>query len=250
MTEPRLSPTTKALLLGARRDGPGASGRAKVWSAVSGAIDGVAGGFGGGGPQGATSMASGGAGAGGAKMLLMGTLLGGTVTVGLASVLLTLWPAPSPPAPDATRAAFAALAAPASRIAPAVTSGGEVVSARTTEAPASKASPAPHASAGATSPSRRPSRAAPSRVASPAPSSDLLGQEVAFVDEARSALARGDARDALRAIQAARALPSHRLAPEELSVQAQALHAIGREDEAKDADSVLRSQFPESALAR
>jgi TolA-binding protein len=45
-------------------------------------------------------------------------------------------------------------------------------------------------------------------------------------------------------------LPSHQLGPEELTVEAQALRALGRDDQAKDVDSTLRKRFPESALAR
>jgi hypothetical protein len=79
---------------------------------------------------------------------------------------------------------------------------------------------------------------------------DALAREAALVAEARGALVRGDAESALRAVRAARMLPSHQLAPEELAVEAQALRALGRDDDAKEADSTLRRQFPESALAR
>jgi hypothetical protein len=78
----------------------------------------------------------------------------------------------------------------------------------------------------------------------------MLAREAALVAEARAAIVRGQPESALRAIRVARSLPSHRLGPEELSVEAQALQALGREDEAREADSSLRKQFPESALAR
>jgi hypothetical protein len=63
-------------------------------------------------------------------------------------------------------------------------------------------------------------------------------------------LASGDARGALQAIHDARGLSSRQLGPEELAVEAQALRALGRQDEANEADSMLKTQFPESALAR
>ena len=79
---------------------------------------------------------------------------------------------------------------------------------------------------------------------------DLLVREATLVVAAREALVRGDPQAALRDVRAARTLPSHRLAPEELSIESQALRALGREDDARDADSTLKKQFPESALAR
>jgi hypothetical protein len=260
VSEPRLSPATKALLRAARQDGPGAAARAKVWSAVSGAVGGAAGvssALGAGG----TSAAGGGAASsavvtGGtslAKMLVMGTLLGGAVTVGLASVLLRIGPAPSPPSASAPVPVAAAAAPPGTGDSPAGGDGErrpEVLSdtaaagtPSTTPVLAARISP----TAATARPTARPTGAASNVHAGPAasPKDDdvLLGQETALIIEARAALTRGDAQGALRAVRAARALPSHRLAPEELSVEGQALRALGR-------DSMLRKQFPESALAR
>jgi hypothetical protein len=79
---------------------------------------------------------------------------------------------------------------------------------------------------------------------------DGLAREASLVAEARSALASGDPRAALQAIHDARALSSRQMAPEELAVEAQALRALGRHDEANEADSTLKAQFPESALVR
>jgi hypothetical protein len=79
---------------------------------------------------------------------------------------------------------------------------------------------------------------------------DDLGREAALVAEARGALRRGDAAGALQRIRAARAIPSGQLAPEELAIEAQALRALGRSDEADEAGTKLRSSYPESALAR
>jgi hypothetical protein len=79
---------------------------------------------------------------------------------------------------------------------------------------------------------------------------DGLEKEAALVAEARGALRRGDAAGALQRIRAARAIPSGELAPEELSIEVQALKALGRSDDAAEADARLRSSYPESALAR
>ncbi|MGH7434311.1 MAG: hypothetical protein ACRENE_01390, partial [Polyangiaceae bacterium] len=92
-------------------------------------------------------------------------------------------------------------------------------------------------------------RATAPAAARPATGVDPLAREAQLVSEARGALGRGDARGALQAVRAARALPSHQLTPEELAVESQALRALGRPVEANEADVTLRSQFPESALA-
>jgi hypothetical protein len=84
---------------------------------------------------------------------------------------------------------------------------------------------------------------------SPGANDGALAQEAFFVSQARTALTNGDPRRALQAIQAARALPSRQLVPEELTVEAQALRALGREDDANQTDAVLRARYPESALA-
>jgi TolA-binding protein len=89
----------------------------------------------------------------------------------------------------------------------------------------------------------------PATAATPSPD-DSLAREATLVVAAREALERGDPQSALRAIHAARMLPSHQLGPEELAVEARALRALGRDDQAKDVDSTLRKRFPESALAR
>ena len=92
--------------------------------------------------------------------------------------------------------------------------------------------------------------APPRRTTAGAAPDDTVGREALLVVQARTALGRGDPQGALRAIHAARMLPSHQLGPEELAVEAQALRALGKDDQAKDVDSTLRKQFPESALAR
>jgi hypothetical protein len=91
---------------------------------------------------------------------------------------------------------------------------------------------------------------APSHSSSSPHPTGALAQEASLVAEARAALVRGDPRLALQAIQAARTLPSRQLVPEELTIEAQALRALGREDDANQADAVLRARYPESALAR
>jgi hypothetical protein len=80
--------------------------------------------------------------------------------------------------------------------------------------------------------------------------SNSLSLEASLITEARAELAAGDPLAALRKARAARSLPVRQLVPEELTVEAQALRALGRDAEASSIDQSLRAQYPESALAR
>ncbi|WP_394843727.1 hypothetical protein LZC95_42595 [Pendulispora brunnea] len=84
---------------------------------------------------------------------------------------------------------------------------------------------------------------------SQASSDDTLLREASLVSEARSALLRGDPQTALVSVQAARR-EGRNLEPEELSIEARALRALGRDPEATQLDTTLRSRYPNHALAR
>jgi len=241
MSEPRLSPATRSLLRAAKGDAPNAAARAKVWSSVASAVGGAAGAAG---AAGSASTAPGAlltGGAGASKLLALGALLGGTVTVGLAAMLLRLGPAPGE-TPGAHSAPIAALAAASTAPRPDPPPPFLPVLAPQAAAPTPTVSPRLTGPAGA--------GMAPSPRSAPASPDDSLAREASLVVEAREALGRGDPQSALRAIHAARMLPSHQLGPEELAVEARALRALGKDDQAKDVDSTLRKRFPESALAR
>jgi hypothetical protein len=90
----------------------------------------------------------------------------------------------------------------------------------------------------------------PSAAARVRPDPDPLAREASLVADARNALARNAPHAALRAVRATRAIAHRQLIPEELSVEAQALRALGRTHEADAIEAVLRSRYPESALAR
>ena len=262
MTEPRLSSATRTLLRAAKADAPNAMARAKVWSSVAGAVGGAAGAAGaaGGASTAPGALLAGGAGA--SKMLALGSLLGGTVVVGLAAMLLRIGPAPSEaPPPSSPAVAVLGAASPAARPEPSFLPLAVPLAAPPSESTAAASPAAPVASPARTgaAPAIPPrpgglagAGVAPASRISPATSTgdDALAREASLVVEAREALGRGDPQAALRAIHAARMLPSHQLGPEELTVEAQALRALGRDDQAKDVDSTLRKRFPESALAR
>ncbi|MDP9033427.1 MAG: actin-related protein 2/3 complex subunit 5 family protein [Myxococcota bacterium] len=252
MSQLRLTPATKALLAAAKADAPSASSRATIWGGVARTAGAIAG---------ATSVASV-AGGTSAKAVLFGTLFGGTATVGLALALLRFVSAPALPHEEIPLAIAPAAPRATSVSAPALL-------------PDIGASEHGAASDGAFALSAfvtRPSKEASERVVGPPPTAglppnrhslrktsqpvggiggeDALAHEASLIGQARSALARGDAQSALRAIRAAGALPSRQLVPEELAVEARALRSLGRSTEARDVGEMLKAQYPESALAR
>ena len=81
------------------------------------------------------------------------------------------------------------------------------------------------------------------------PPSDLA-EEARLVTAARSALMAGDPARALSLVQATRKLSARALEPEELGLEARALRAVGRADDAAATELVLRRRYPDSALAR
>jgi hypothetical protein len=188
-------------------------------------------------------------------LLTIGTLLGATVTVGLAAALIRVGPAPSPTPPAASIAAGAQV----------VVVGGPASPARNVlpppvehDDPPVPLAPPPRvfvpAAVTMVGAPPAPASSRPSPLAnaarSTASAADTFPREAALVAEAHAAMMRGDARSALRMVHAARALPSHALGPEELALEAQALRTLGRDDDARDAETSLKKQFPDSALAR
>lgn len=81
-------------------------------------------------------------------------------------------------------------------------------------------------------------------------SSGDLAEEARLVTAARSALVSGDPARALALVQATRKLGARSLEPEELGLEARALRALGRTDDAAAAELVLRRRYPDHALAR
>jgi hypothetical protein len=240
MNDGQLSSTTRAMIEAARADGPSAAARAKVWTQVSGAV-GAAG-------TGAAAASAAAGGVSAAKLLIAGALLGGSLTVGLAATMLRVGHVPTEPSSPSIAIAGAGRTAAAT---PGRAEPTEPTCPRPGANAAAVALPTP--TLAPTSTPARTTILAPTPVAARPPKEpavDPLEREAQLVSEARGALGRGDARRALQAVRAARALPSHQLAPEELAVEAQALRAQGRTGDAKEVDETLRTQFPESALAR
>jgi hypothetical protein len=77
-----------------------------------------------------------------------------------------------------------------------------------------------------------------------------LAEEARLLTEARRALLRGDAPAALEIVARVKRLSVRALQPEQMGIEARALRAEGRVDEAAAVELGLRARFPEHALAR
>jgi hypothetical protein len=273
MSEQQWSPTVRALLAKAKGDTPSGAARAKMWANISTAVGGGAGGSGGslsqfqdgavgpsGRPPSAVSLAGAEAGANGVagginamKMLAIGTLLGGTVAVGLTLAMLRVGAATTASSRPVAGSAICSTCTDAVVSAPAAAKSVRTPKDATENVTIETDGTSP---ARLKPPARMPSREAPSvttgrlRSAVAVDRSDSLTREASLLAEGRAALLRGDAKSALRKVLAARSLPVRQLGPEELSVEAQALRALDRASEAFDIERTLRTKYPESALAR
>jgi hypothetical protein len=77
---------------------------------------------------------------------------------------------------------------------------------------------------------------------------ETLTRETALVTQAHRAELHGDAAGALKAVRAARSLEVRQFEPEEMAIEARALHALGRNDEAAKVESKLRAMYPNQSL--
>jgi hypothetical protein len=234
----------RSLIEAAKSDGPSAAARAKVWSGVSTAIGGAA-------ASGAAMAGS----ASAAKMLLLGTLMGGALTVGIGGALL--FAGPPPHLPGARTQAAARAPEPAVTIWRSTTaqSSGGGIGSTSNQMPGT--SPTASSILVPSSGARRSAAVLPARVAqghAPSATAQLpdgaLAREAALLAAARGALARRDAVSALQMVRKLRALPAGQLIPEELAVETQALRALGLDNDADQVEATLRNRFPDSVLGR
>lgn len=80
---------------------------------------------------------------------------------------------------------------------------------------------------------------------------DLLTmREAALVSEARTAIVHGRAAAALELLDAVRRDGMHSMEPEELLLRVRALRMLGRETEAADVEKALRDRYPDSDLVQ
>ncbi len=248
----------RTLIEAAKADAPSGAARANVWAGVSTVV---------GEAVGVTSSAGSAAAgtAGSAKMLVLGTLLGGSVTVGIGAVMLFIGHGPVRPttsvAAHPPASEFVALARPA--LAPAPPPSPEVAQEAALSPSQARGE---HRAHPAVTPAHSQTRAGgvepavtrkttatathASAAGAPAIDSDTLAREASSLAEARGALARHDAVMALQIVRGLRALPGRQLVPEELAVEAQALRGLGLDDDASAVEARLRVRFPDSVLGR
>jgi hypothetical protein len=245
----------RALIEAAKADAPTAAARTKMWTGVSSAIGEAAAATGAAALAGTTSAA---------KMLVIGALFGGALTVGIGAALLFV--APAHHAQGAAAAAPTTHAAPATHAAPTAPLLKSSQLWAAAEVP--RSTPPSNAGNAVTNPGSAPgsdaTRAATERSVKAHPAhatkathallvddrDDALAREASLLASARSALSRSDALSALQMVRRLRALPAGQLMPEELAVEAQALRALGLTSDADQVDTTLRTRFPDSVLGR
>ena len=234
--------TARDLFAAARQDAPDAAQRADMFQKIA-MTTGVAAAASLGPPVAAAATkataTAAGAGAGTAlvvKLVSVGVVLGAAITG--AAVVLTS------PSRAAGSAPIARLATPhvADRVASGAKLGSTVVRHRDPTPPADDddeeeegeavAPPVAHA------------------VAVSEPAESDLAEEARLVTAARRALVAGDPARALSLVQTTRKLGARSLEPEELGLEARALRALGRADDAAATELVLKRRYPDSALAR
>jgi hypothetical protein len=243
------SPRLESLFAAARDDAPSRAVQDGVWARVAAKTVATAGAGAAGAAGAAATTGAKAAGAAllppAAKLLVVGAALGATVAGASFVVLGPAGPprSASPPVVSANAARPTHAAAsrgrddppPAFELPPA------------TESLPSSASPSPSASASAPPPVAAVGSLRPATVAAEDPSA--LAEEARLVTEARRALVSGDPERALVWIRRTRGLSTRALEPEELALEARALRALGRTDEARATDEALRRRFPGHALA-
>ena len=77
---------------------------------------------------------------------------------------------------------------------------------------------------------------------------DTLTRETSLVADAHRAEHHNDFAGALKAVRTARSLEKRQFEPEEMAIEARALHGLGRDDEAAKIESKLRSMYPNQSL--
>jgi hypothetical protein len=274
MKESSLSPSTRALLDAAKSDGPAAAARLKMWGALSTAT-GIAAAAHAGVATGATTAGTVAA-AGSAKLLVAGAIFGSALTVGVALAVVrvvsggsvvgarlaapaTVEPSRSTSAPHDVRAEEDAIpvhgSAGSSDEPPPIPLAFDTL--RVSEGLSSPIPSAPLAVGSEKSVhgglALVPVRSAP-RVSGSAGVSvgteDGLWRVSSLIQEAQRALRRKDPVGALASLDAARRVGLNQLEPEEMSVRARTLRALGREAEASDVEGQLKARYPAQALIR
>jgi hypothetical protein len=226
---------TRDLFEAAKLDGPSESARDAMWTSIQGA---TVGGVGSVAAMKATGLAS--------SKLALGIALGATLTVGIAATVIALTrPVTMMTGHAADRITPRSLEHVTQNVEappPVIVTGHAVMQ----QAPQTSVElDQKPAQAAATQTTAQATRTATTTMSE----RDRLALEARMVSEARGALHRGEPETALRIVRAARAQAGARLVPEELTVEAQALRAMGDEAGAQRAEADLAGKFPEQAIS-
>jgi hypothetical protein len=227
---------TRDLFEAAKLDGPNEGARDAMWASIQGAT--AAGSVTSLGAMKATGIAS--------SKLALGIALGATLTVGIAATVFALMrPATlmSPRAADRiTPRSLEHVTQNVEAPPPVIVTGHAVVQQAPQTSVELDQRPAQPSTTSTTHQETRDGTTTMSE-------HDRLAREARMVSEARGALHRGEPETALRIVRAARAQAGARLVPEELTVEAQALRAMGDEAGAQRAEADLAGKFPEQAIS-
>ena len=193
-----------------------------------------------------TSAATGGA--FGMKLLALGAVLGAaSMALGVVLALTLVTPEPTRAAARSGAAVTPASAMPGAKLAQPAARKRDPDANANAEASAT-ATADTKASADESAKSKASASAAGASAAGA--SGGDLAEEARLVTAARSALMAGDAARALALVQSTRKWRTRSLEPEELGLEARALRALGRADDAAVTELVLRRRYPDHALAR
>lgn len=187
----------------------------------------------------------------GMKLLALGAVLGAASTALGVILALTVVTPEGPRADRAHGVPVPAAVAPGARLAQPTPRKRDMTQAAAAVAAAAKASTdadASRANSGDATSSTASSSPGTISAGAGAGLSDL-GEEARLVTAARAALVAGDPARALRLVQGTRKLSARALEPEELGLEARALHALGRTDDAAATELVLKRRYPDHALA-
>ena len=195
-----------------------------------------------------TSAATGGA--FGMKLLALGAVLGAaSMALGVVLALTLVTPEPTRAAARSGTAVTPASAMPGAKLAQPAARKRDPDANANAEASAT-ATADTKTSADESAKSKASASASAAGASAAGASGGDLAEEARLVTAARSALMAGDAARALALVQSTRKWRTRSLEPEELGLEARALRALGRADDAAVTELVLRRRYPDHALAR
>lgn len=197
-----------------------------------------------------TSAATGGA--FGMKLLALGAVLGAaSMALGVILALTLVTPEPTRAAARSGTAVTPASAMPGAKLAqPAARKRDPDANANANANAAASATATADTKTSADESAKSKASASAAGASAAGASGGDLAEEARLVTAARSALMAGDAARALALVQSTRKWRTRSLEPEELGLEARALRALGRADDAAVTELVLRRRYPDHALAR